>query len=130
MFFIFLVANIGGSLTPLGDPPLFLGFLKGVDFLWTLHAMLAPMLFTGGILLALFYVIDRRAWSPRDGGGQGQKSHRTPTKRSREQPHVLYLVAVARRRDRERHLEPRRPRPDRLRASRFPINGLIRKVPF
>ena len=63
VFFIFLVANIGGSLTPLGDPPLFLGFLKGVDFLWTLHAMLAPMLFTGGILLALFYVIDRRAWN-------------------------------------------------------------------
>ena len=35
VFFIFLVANIGGSLTPLGDPPLFLGFLKGVDFFWT-----------------------------------------------------------------------------------------------
>ena len=35
VFFIFLVANIGGALTPLGDPPLFLGFLKGVDFFWT-----------------------------------------------------------------------------------------------
>ena len=39
VFFIFLVANIGGSLTPLGDPPLFLGFLKGVDFFWTTKAM-------------------------------------------------------------------------------------------
>lgn len=63
VFFIFLVCNIGGSLTPLGDPPLFLGFLKGVDFLWTLQAMLQPMLLVGGILLALFYVIDRLAWN-------------------------------------------------------------------
>ena len=39
VFFIFLVANIGGSLTPLGDPPLFLGFLKGVSFFWTTSAM-------------------------------------------------------------------------------------------
>ena len=39
VFFIFLVANIGGSLTPLGDPPLFLGFLKGVNFFWTTSAM-------------------------------------------------------------------------------------------
>jgi len=63
VFFIFLVANIGGSLTPLGDPPLFLGFLKGVDFLWTLGTMLAPMLFVSCILLALFYLIDRLAWN-------------------------------------------------------------------
>jgi Na+/H+ antiporter NhaD/arsenite permease-like protein len=62
VFFIFLVSNIGGSLTPLGDPPLFLGFLKGVDFLWTLEAMLLPMLFMSGALLALFYLIDRIAW--------------------------------------------------------------------
>ena len=58
VFFIFLVANIGGSLTPLGDPPLFLGFLKGVDFFWPTEAMLAPMLIVSGILLALYYVVD------------------------------------------------------------------------
>jgi Na+/H+ antiporter NhaD/arsenite permease-like protein len=63
VFFIFLVCNIGGSLTPLGNPPLFLGFLRGVDFLWTLQTMLRPMLLVSGILLALFYVIDRLAWS-------------------------------------------------------------------
>ncbi len=61
VFFIFLVANIGGSLTPF--PPLFLGFLKGVDFFWTLEAMLRPLLITSGLLLALFYVIDRLAWN-------------------------------------------------------------------
>ena len=59
VFFIFLVANIGGSLTPLGDPPLFLGFLKGVDFFWTTTAMLKPMVFMVICLLALFYMFDR-----------------------------------------------------------------------
>jgi Na+/H+ antiporter NhaD/arsenite permease-like protein len=58
VFFVFLVANIGGSLTPLGDPPLFLGFLKGVDFFWTTRAMFGPMLVASAILLALFYLLD------------------------------------------------------------------------
>lgn len=58
IFFIFLVGNIGGSLTPLGDPPLFLGFLKGVDFFWTMRAMLMPMLLCSVVLLALFYALD------------------------------------------------------------------------
>lgn len=58
VFFIFLVANIGGSLTPLGDPPLFLGFLQGVDFFWTLEHMFMPMLVASIILLALFFVLD------------------------------------------------------------------------
>jgi Na+/H+ antiporter NhaD/arsenite permease-like protein len=59
IFFIFLVANIGGSLTPLGDPPLFLGFLKGVDFFWPTRAMLLPMLVVSVILLVIFFFIDR-----------------------------------------------------------------------
>src|SRR5690242_6617216 len=62
VFFIFLVANIGGALTPLGDPPLFLGFLKGVDFFWTARAMLWPTLTASAILLGLFYAIDRWLW--------------------------------------------------------------------
>jgi len=59
VFFIFLVANIGGSLTPLGDPPLFLGFLHGVPFFWTLH-LLPHMAVAAAVLLGLFYIIDRR----------------------------------------------------------------------
>ena len=59
VFFIFIVSNAGGSLTPLGDPPLFLGFLKGVDFFWTARNILPETLFLVGMLLALFYVIDR-----------------------------------------------------------------------
>ena len=62
IFFIFLVSNIGGSLTPLGDPPLFLGFLKGVDFLWTVESMFPPMALASAILLALFFVIDNYYW--------------------------------------------------------------------
>jgi Na+/H+ antiporter NhaD/arsenite permease-like protein len=58
VFFIFLVANVGGSLTPLGDPPLFLGFLKGVDFFWPTTHMLAPMLLVSGILLVLYFIVD------------------------------------------------------------------------
>jgi Na+/H+ antiporter NhaD/arsenite permease-like protein len=58
VFFIFLVSNIGGSLTPLGDPPLFLGFLKGVSFFWTTTHLFAETLFLSVALLALFYVVD------------------------------------------------------------------------
>ena len=58
VFFIFLAANIGGSLTPLGDPPLFLGFLKGVNFFWTTSAMFAPMLFLVVCLLIIFFALD------------------------------------------------------------------------
>lgn len=58
VFFIFLVANVGGALTPLGDPPLFLGFLKGVDFFWTLTHLFVPMVFCAAILLAVFFFLD------------------------------------------------------------------------
>ena len=57
VFFIFLVANIGGSLTPLGDPPLFLGFLHGVSFFWTFKIM-PHMLFTAILLLVIYFVLD------------------------------------------------------------------------
>lgn len=59
VFFIFLVANIGGSLTPLGDPPLFLGFLNGVGFFWTARHLFVPAFLTSTLLLLAFYLIDR-----------------------------------------------------------------------
>jgi len=58
VFFIFIVSNAGGSLTPLGDPPLFLGFLKGVDFFWTVKALFPQTLFLVVCLLASFYALD------------------------------------------------------------------------
>jgi Na+/H+ antiporter NhaD/arsenite permease-like protein len=62
-FFIFLVANIGGSLTPLGDPPLFLGFLHGVPFFWVTTGLLKEMLLVVAILLVIFYFVDRRYYA-------------------------------------------------------------------
>ncbi|WP_277049659.1 sodium:proton antiporter [Caballeronia mineralivorans] len=59
VFFIFLVANAGGALSPLGDPPLFLGFLNGVSFFWTTVHLAVPTLFICVVLLALFYALDR-----------------------------------------------------------------------
>lgn len=58
IFFIFIVANIGGCLTPLGDPPLFLGFLRGVHFFWTTSHLLLPLLLVLAILLVLYFVVD------------------------------------------------------------------------
>ncbi len=66
VFFIFIVSNAGGSLTPLGDPPLFLGFLKGVDFFWTVRHIFPETLFLVGALLALFFAIDSY-WYRREG---------------------------------------------------------------
>ena len=59
VFFIFLISNIGGCLTPVGDPPLFLGFLNGVPFFWTLQTLWRPWLLVLGLLAAIFFLIDR-----------------------------------------------------------------------
>ncbi len=74
VFFIFIVSNAGGSLTPLGDPPLFLGFLKGVDFFWTLQHIWPETLFVVGVLLALFFVLDAWFWRQ-----SGERSLPDPT---------------------------------------------------
>ncbi len=58
VFFIFIVSNAGGSLTPLGDPPLFLGFLQGVEFFWTVKQIFPETLFLVSTLLAIFFVLD------------------------------------------------------------------------
>ena len=61
VFFIFVVANIGGSLTPVGDPPLFLGYLRGVPFFWTLRAMGLLWASACALVIGVFYLVDRRA---------------------------------------------------------------------
>lgn len=76
VFFIFLVANVGGSLTPLGDPPLFLGFLQGVDFFWTTTNLFWEMTFVASVLLVIYYFWDRALFkkeknkAPQDPGNQ------------------------------------------------------------
>lgn len=61
VFFIFLVSNIGGCLTPVGDPPLLMGFMKGVDFFWSIH-LLPVMILNVALLLIMFFVLDSRAY--------------------------------------------------------------------
>lgn len=77
VFFIFIVSNAGGSLTPLGDPPLFLGFLKGVEFFWTARHIFPETLFLVGALLALFYAIDSY-WYRKEGVVQPDPTPDTP----------------------------------------------------
>jgi Na+/H+ antiporter NhaD/arsenite permease-like protein len=76
IFFIFLVANIGGSLTPLGDPPLLLGFFHGVPFFWTLR-LIVPMTFLVVVLLVIFYLLDSY-FMRKDGVTPPQTGERDP----------------------------------------------------
>ncbi len=62
VFFIFIVSNVGGALTPVGDPPLFLGYLKGVPFFWLIEQVLVQWLVTVGLILAAFYFFDRNSF--------------------------------------------------------------------
>jgi len=76
VFFIFIVANIGGGLTPIGDPPLLLGFLKGVPFWWVLRHCWPAWLSSMGLLLGAFYVMDRRHSVPAPRPAPGESSRR------------------------------------------------------
>lgn len=69
LFFIFIVSNCGGSLTPIGDPPLYLGYLKGVPFEWTMLHLWPSWLITVGPLLAVFFAID--LWFERSSSREG-----------------------------------------------------------
>ena len=71
VFFIFVVANIGGALTPIGDPPLFLGYLRGVPFFWTLRAMGLLWAVACALVIGVFYLVDRRALALDTVAGEG-----------------------------------------------------------
>jgi Na+/H+ antiporter NhaD/arsenite permease-like protein len=94
VFFIFLVSNIGGALTPLGDPPLFVGFLRGVDFFWTTQHLFTETLIVAGIVLAAFLVVD--VWLHRREGGMPKIKDPTPDSkvRIRGLPNFLLLAGV------------------------------------
>jgi Na+/H+ antiporter NhaD/arsenite permease-like protein len=93
VFFIFVVANIGGCLTPLGDPPLFLGYLLGVPFAWTLR--LAPhWLLANGIVLTVYYVWDRRAYAREDAAAIALDRTAVRPIRVSGKRNVVFLLAV------------------------------------
>jgi Na+/H+ antiporter NhaD/arsenite permease-like protein len=93
VFFIFLVANIGGSLTPLGDPPLFLGFLKGVGFFWPTRWMFWPMMLVAGSLLVIFYLLDHALWRRESTPAQAQSPDK-PRFRIEGTINLLLLVGI------------------------------------
>lgn len=95
VFFIFLVANIGGSLTPLGDPPLFLGFLKGVDFFWPTEHMFLPLLLVGGSLLGVFYFLDRHYFRKEEGGSDASFAEDVPGFAIEGAHNIVLLGAIA-----------------------------------
>ncbi len=77
VFFIFLVANVGGALTPLGDPPLFLGFLHGVSFFWTFKIM-PHMLLTSGMLVVIYFFLDAFYYRREDIGPPPDDEEKVP----------------------------------------------------
>jgi Na+/H+ antiporter NhaD/arsenite permease-like protein len=90
VFFIFLVANVGGSLTPLGDPPLFLGFLHGVDFFWTFKIM-PHMLVVSLVLLAVYFFLDSYYYRREEAPSRPPKGEKEPLKL--EGTHNFLLLA-------------------------------------
>jgi len=93
VFFIFVVSNIGGCLTPLGDPPLFLGYLLGVPFAWTLR--LAPhWLLANGLVLGVYYLWDRRAYAREDAAAIAVDETAVRPIRVTGRRNVVFLLAV------------------------------------
>ncbi len=95
VFFIFVVCNCGGLLLPIGDPPLFLGYLEGVDFLWTL-SLWKPWLVTNGLLLGVYWAWDTFVAHPRETFGDVRRDVRSATRLriSGLWPNALLMAAV------------------------------------
>jgi Na+/H+ antiporter NhaD/arsenite permease-like protein len=94
VFFIFIVSNIGGALTPIGDPPLFLGFLRGVPFFWLIEHVMAEWIFTLGLVLAVFYVYDLRSFKHMPRKLQQEAAREPETWRFDGIVNVLFLLAI------------------------------------
>jgi Na+/H+ antiporter NhaD/arsenite permease-like protein len=94
VFFIFIVSNIGGALTPIGDPPLFLGYLRGVPFFWLIEHVMAQWIFTVGMVLAVFYLYDRRSFKQMPRTLQREAAQEPETWRFDGMINVLFLLAI------------------------------------
>lgn len=94
VFFIFLVSNIGGCLTPVGDPPLLMGFSRGVDFFWSMH-LLPVMLLNVVLLLTLFFILDTRAYKKdlEDGAKPESDAQKTPLRLAGAH-NIVFLVMI------------------------------------
>ena len=95
IFFIFLVCNIGGALTPLGDPPLFLVYLQGVNFFWPLKALWPHTLLVGGIVLASFFALDSYYYAKEGAAKTRPANSQAPCVRGLVNVPLLILLAAA-----------------------------------
>ncbi len=93
VFFIFLVSNIGGALLPIGDPPLFLGYLEGVPFLWTLR-LAGPWAVCVVILLAVYYAWERRAYATETAASREADRTRTSSLRLHGGLNIAWLLGI------------------------------------
>ena len=94
VFFIFLVSNIGGCLTPVGDPPLLMGFMHGVPFTWSFH-LLPVFLLNVVLLLALYFIIDSRAYKKDLSDGAKPKASEKTEKIGLEGAHnLIFLLCI------------------------------------
>lgn len=95
VFFIFLVSNVGGALTPIGDPPLYIGYLRGVPFFWILENAILPWTFVTGLLLGIFYLFDLRSF--RKSGSRGKVAEKSAERMSlsvRGMKNVGFLLLI------------------------------------
>lgn len=94
LFFIAIVSNVGGALTPIGDPPLFLGYLKGVPFFWTVETLLPMWALALGLLLLIFYLVDLRAYHRLPAGERHRIDDAEETAEISGWHNILFLFVV------------------------------------
>jgi Na+/H+ antiporter NhaD/arsenite permease-like protein len=93
VFFIFIVSNCGGALTPIGDPPLFLGYLKGVPFFWVFTHLWLKWLVGVGVLLTIFYFVDRHNFLKASPAARAE-AERADVTRIEGLTNVFFLVLI------------------------------------
>ena len=94
IFFIFMVSNMGGCLTPIGDPPLLMGFMRGVPFFWSLH-LFPVLIFNMVILLFVFYQIDKRSYRKDIANGRKPDIRKPGTQFRLDGLHnIIFLVMI------------------------------------
>lgn len=94
VFFIFTVSNVGGALTPIGDPPLFLGYLHGVPFFWLLEKAMLPWLVTLGLVLVAFFVFDYRNFLRAPKPVREKETTKEPAVRVEGLHNLIFLLVI------------------------------------
>jgi Na+/H+ antiporter NhaD/arsenite permease-like protein len=93
IFFIFIVSNIGGLLTPIGDPPLFMGYLRGVPFFWTLR-LFPHWLFMMTVILICFYLVDLHFWKRESGEAKRRDKEMIQPLALHGKINILFIIGV------------------------------------